>query len=155
MPSDYIIEKSCAPVSLLTRSGERLAGDVYLQPYVHHRRGREEVADLLNAFEPFFPLRCADGAIRFLLKEQVVEVELEHHPLEDDDRRLGAREAVVEITLATGAAYTACINYEVPTARPRLLDWLNRLEQRFILVHASNGPRLVNWRLIAAVRPLD
>lgn len=155
MPSDYIIEKSCAPVSLLTLSGERLAGEVYLQPYVHHRRGREEVVDLLNAFEPFFPLRCADGAIRFLLKDEVVEVELDQLPFEDDDRRLGAREAVVELTLATGDSYTGCIHYEVPTARPRLLDWLNRLEQRFILVHASNGPRLVNWRRIAAVRPLD
>ena len=155
MPSDYIIEKSCAPVSLLTLSGERLTGDVYLQPYVHHRRGREEVVDLLNAFEPFFPLRCEDGAIRFLLKEQIVEVELDEVPFEDDDRRLGAREAVVELTLATGAAYTACIHYEVPTARPRLLDWLNRLEQRFILVHASSGPRLVNWRRVASVRPLD
>lgn len=155
MPSDYIIEKSCAPVSLLTLSGERLAGEVYLQPYVHHRRGREEVVDLLNAFEPFFPLRCADGAIRFLLKDEVVEVELDQVPFEDDDRRLGAREAVVELTLATGDSYTGCIHYEVPTARPRLLDWLNRLEQRFILVHASNGPRLVNWRRITAVRPLD
>lgn len=155
MPSDYIIEKSCAPVSLLTLAGERLAGEVYLQPYVHHRRGREEVVDLLNAFEPFFPLRCDDGAIRFLLKEQVVEVQLDHLAIEDDDRHLGAREAVVELTLATGDAYTACIHYEVPTARPRLLDWLNRLEQRFVLVHASGGPRLVNWRLVAAVRPLD
>ena len=155
MPSDYIIEKSCAPVSLLTLAGERLTGEVYLQPYVHHRRGREEVVDLLNAFEPFFPLRCDDGAIRFLLKDQVVEVHLDRLALEDDDHHLGAREAVVEITLATGDAYTACIHYEVPTARPRLLDWLNRLEHRFVLVHATGGPRLVNWRLVAAVRPLD
>ena len=155
MASDYIIEKANATVRLLTLSGERLGGVVFLQPYVQHRRGREEVVDLLNAFEPFFPVRCSDGAIRIIHKDRLVEVELDEVPLEDDDRRSGAREAVVELTLGTGESYTACIHYEVPTARPRLLDWLNRLDQRFILVHAASGPRLVNWRLLNAIRPLD
>ena len=155
MQSDYRIEKTGVPVALLTTSGERLTGEVFLQPYVQHRRGREQVSDLLNGVEPFFALRCADGAIRFLQKERLAEAALLEPMQEDDGGHLGAREAVVELMLATGESYTARVHYEVPTARPRLLDWLNRLEQRFILVHAETGLRLVNWRLLNAVRLLD
>lgn len=153
--TEYQIEKTRSPVVLLTSGGERFEGDVFLQSYVLHRHGPEEVIDLLNGPEPFFPVRCRDGAIRFLSKECIVEAELLDPPSDDDTRRLGAREACVEITRGSGESYTARIFYEVPTARPRLLDWLNRLEQRFVLVHASTGARLVNWRTLALVRPLD
>jgi len=153
--SDYQIEKTRSPVILMTTTGERVEGDVYLQSYVLQRHGPEEVSDLLNGPEPFFPLRCRDGVIRFLQKERIVEAELLDPPSDDDMRRRGAREACVELTRMTGESYTARIFYEVPTARPRLLDWLNRIEQRFVLVHAAGGARLVNWRALAVVRPLD
>lgn len=153
--SDYRVEKANASVVLLTLAGQRVAGDVFLQPYSQARRGREEVADLLNNREPFFPVRCCDGAIRIFAKERVVEAELGQTPGVDAVRRGGAREAMVELTLATGVTYSACIFYEVPTARPRLLDYLNRLEQRFLLVHTDGGSRLVNLGLIDCLRPLD
>jgi hypothetical protein len=153
--TDYQIEKTRSPVVLMTTTGERVEGDVFLQSYVLHRHGPEEVSDLLNGPEPFLAVRGRDGVIRFLQKERIAEAELLDPPSEDDARRLGAREACVELTRVTGESYTARIFYEVPTARPRLLDWLNRLEQRFILVHATAGPRLVNWRTLTVVRPLD
>ena len=153
--TEYRIEKTRSPVVLMTVTGERVEGDVFLQSYVQHRHGPEEVSDLLNGPEPFFPLRGRDGAIRFMQKERIAEAELLDPPSEDDTRRLGAREACVELQRATGESYTARIFFEVPTARPRLLDWLNRLDQRFVLVHAAAGARLVNWRTLALVRPLD
>ena len=153
--SDYRIEKRRVPVALVTLAGDRVAGDVYLQPYVAARRGPEEVSDLLNGPEPFFPVRCADGAVRFFFKERVVEAELSQPPHEDATRRMGAREAAVELVLPCGRSYTASIFYEVPTARPRLLDYLNRLEQPFLLVHTADSWRLVNWRLLRTLRPLD
>lgn len=154
MLSDYQIEKTRVPIVIRTLSGEEVAGDVFLQPYVQARRGREEVADLLNACEPFFPLRCASGEIRFFPKERIVEAELRDGP-HDDDGALGAREAMIELSMADGRAYTAAITYEVPTARPRLLDFLNRLGQRFLLVRVDAVPRLVNSRHIDSLRPLD
>lgn len=155
MQTEYRIEKARVPVVLRTLAGERVEGDVFLQPYSQNRRGPEEVIDLLNAPEPFFPVRCRDGAIRIVAKDRLVEVELIEPPSEDDARPLGAREAHVELVVADGRQYSACIFYEVPTARPRLLDFLNRLGQRFLLVHTDTTCRLVNWRLIDSLRPLD
>ena len=68
MLSDYQIEKTRVPIVVRTLSGEEFTGDVFLQPYTQSRRGREEVADLLNACEPFFPLRCASGEIRWTVR---------------------------------------------------------------------------------------
>lgn len=153
--SDYRIEKDRVPVILLTVAGERVAGDVFVQPHSFSQQGPEEVSDLLNGPDPFFPLRCADGAIRFFLKERVLEAELGVQPREDDMRRAGAREAQVEVALPAGPSYRGSIVYEVPTARPRLLDFLNRIDRRFLLVRTSDGCRLVNWRLLDSLRPLD
>lgn len=153
--NDYRIEKHRVPVVLVTTAGERVAGDVFVQPYSVARQGTEDVSDLLNGPDAFFPLRCADGAIRFFHKERVLEAELCQEPDEDDMRRVGAREALVEISLPTGRSYRGSILYEVPTARPRLLDFLNRLDTRFLLVHTGDGCRLVNWRLLDSLRPLD
>lgn len=155
MQNDYRVEKTRVPVTLLTLAGQRVTGDVYLQPYTQLRRGREEVIDLLNGGDPYIPVRGDDGTIRFVAKDRVLHAELDELPAEHDARRLGAREAVVEITLANGCVFTGCILYEVPSARPRLLDYLNRLDQRFVVVHTGNGPRLVNRLLIDVLRPLD
>lgn len=154
MLSDYQIEKTRVPIVLRTLSGEEYEGDVFLQPYTQHRRGREEVADLLNGGEPFFPLRCSSGEIRFFPKERIVEAEL-RDGMHEDDAGLGAREAMIEVTLADGRTFTAAITYEVPTARPRLLDFLNRLDRRFLLVRVDAVPRLINSRHIDFLRPLD
>lgn len=153
--SNYRVEKRRTAVVLVTSSGERVEGDVFLQPYLAHRRGPEEVGDLLNSPEPFFPLRGSDGAIRFYSKDRIVEVELERPPREGHDRGMGAREALVEVTRSPGDSYLASIFYDVPTARPRLLDYLNRLEVRFVHVHTSSGCRLVNWSQLDSLRPLD
>lgn len=154
MLSDYQIEKTRVPIVVRTLSGEEFAGDVFLQPYTQHRRGREEVADLLNAGEPFFPLRCDTGEIRFFPKDRIVEAEL-RDGLSGDEGALGAREAMIELSLADGRSYTAAVAYEVPTARPRLLDFLNRLDRRFLLVRVDAVPRLINSRHIDYLRPLD
>ncbi|HEY0969977.1 MAG TPA: hypothetical protein VGE02_03260 [Gemmatimonadales bacterium] len=155
MQSDYRIEKNRVPVVVFTLSGERLEGDVFLQPYTQHRHGPEEVSDLLNADEPFFPMRCSNGSIRIVARDRVVEVELLVAPPDDDARPLAAREAMVELSLATGRRYTACVFYQVPTARPRLLDYLNGLDRSFVLLNADESWRLVNWRHIDCIRPLD
>ncbi|HEX5581381.1 MAG TPA: hypothetical protein VFX39_07390, partial [Gemmatimonadaceae bacterium] len=105
--------------------------------------------------EPFFPMRCRDGAIRLLAKEHIIEAELLEPPAEDDARPLGAREAMVAITLTNGRRFTACLFYQVPSARPRILDYLNGLTQRFVLVQSEESWRLVNWRHLDSIRPLD
>jgi hypothetical protein len=43
----------------------------------------------------------------------------------------------------------------MPTARPRLLDFLNRYAQRFVVLYAAGGVCLVNRMLIEHVRPVE
>lgn len=153
--NDYRLEKDRVPVVLVTVTGERIAGEVFVQPFTMNHRGPEEVIDLLNSPDAFFPLRCEDGAIRFFLKDRVLQAELDEDSPDVDGRRACAREAQVEVALAPGLAFRGSITYEVPSARPRLLDFLNRLELRFLQVHTGDGCRLVNWRLMDSLRPLD
>jgi hypothetical protein len=155
MSSEYRIEKARVPVSLAMASGEHVAGDVFLHPSVPHRSGREEVVDLLNGPEHFFPVCDREGAIRFVRKDHVVEVLLLEQPIADELLCPLSREAVVEVSLETGARYSGAVACDVASARPRLLDWMNRLGQRFIQVRHDAGPRLVNWQRLQALRPLD
>lgn len=153
--NDYRVEKDRVHVVLVTVGGERIAGEVFVQPFTMNHRGPEEVVDLLNGPDAFFPLRCDDGAIRFFLKDRVLQAELAEDAPDSDGRRAYAREAQVEVAVGPGLSYRGTITYEVPSARPRLLDYLNRLDRRFLQVHTDDGCRLVNWRLMDSLRPLD
>ena len=156
--NDYRIEKVRCQVAVTTLDGERLVGDVVLQPYAHHRHGPETPADLLNDADPFFPLALADGETLLLAKERMREVEVpEDLPPVDDDPYVGAgvRYASVELTLLGNVVRVGYVRVELPYERPRLLDFFNRFAARFLTVYADDGVRLVNHRCIERVRPLE
>jgi hypothetical protein len=44
---------------------------------------------------------------------------------------------------------------ELPAGQPRVLDFLNRLSDRFLVLYAAEGTRLVNRALIERVHPRD
>ena len=156
--NDYRIEKVRCQVAVTTLDGERLVGDVFLQPYAHHRQGPEAPADLLNDKDEFFPLALADGETLLLAKERMREVEVpEDLPPVDEDPYVGAgvRYASVELTLLGNVVRRGFVRVELPYERPRLLDFFNRFTERFLTVYADDGVRLVNRRCIERVRPLE
>jgi hypothetical protein len=151
--SDFRIEKERLPVMVTTESGERLSGDMFVQSYARRRLGREEVIDVLNDNDPYFPLALADDSMLLIAKQRVRDVDVpseERSPLSPV-----ARPVTVEVIVAGGDAFLGEVRLEVPFERPRLLDFLNRLQQRFITLHTADGIRLINSRLIERVRPLD
>ena len=157
MTDDYRIEKSRLSVVIVTAGGERMAGELFVQPFSRYRMGPEQAPDILNAAEPFFPFATADGDTVLIAKDQVREVEITYA---DDtegepDGASGARSAMIEVTLADGSAATGSVYLHAPTDRPRLLDFLNRFDSRFLTLYAPGGARLVNRSLIERVRPLD
>ena len=154
MNSDFRIEKERIPVTITTESGERLSGDLFVQGYARHRLGREHAIDVLNADEPYFPLALADRSMLLIAKHRVRDVEV---PGADDaaDELVASRPATVEVIVAGGDAFLGEVRLEVPFERPRLLDFLNRLDHRFVTLHTADGIRLINSRLIERVRPLD
>ena len=156
--NDYRIEKVRCQVAVTTLDGERLVGDMFLQPYAHHRQGPEAPADLLNDADPFFPLVLCDGDTLLLAKERVREVEVpEDQPPVDADPYVGAgvRYASVELTLLGNVVRSGLVRVELPYERPRLLDFFNRFAERFLTVYTDDGVRLVNRRCIERVRPLE
>jgi hypothetical protein len=151
--NEYRIEKDRLPVTLTLASGAKLSGTVFVQSYVQRRSGREQASDVLNSREPYFPLAGDDGETQLIAKDQVVEVEVS----DDEDDALSAmiaRTATVEITTISGATRIGAVYLEVRNDRPRLLDFLNQFDQRFLTLHAADGLRLINRRLIERVRPL-
>jgi hypothetical protein len=151
--SDFRIEKERLPVVITTESGERLSGDLFVQGYARHRRGREEAVDVLNSGERYFPLALPGEGTLLVAKHRVRDVEVPHG--EEDARANAARPATVEVVVAGGDAFLGEVHLEVPFERPRLLDFLNRVPERFIMLHTADGIRLINSRLIERVRPLD
>ena len=152
--SDYRIEKDRIAVVVTTFDGERLAGDLFVQPYTRYRMGREQAPDLLNASEPFFPLGT-DEATQLLAKDNVREVEVPGDDPEGLGVHAGARVSEIEVVLQGGIVRSGTVLLETPSDRPRLLDFLNRLDSRFLTLYCRDGVRLLNRRLIERVRPLD
>ena len=152
---DLHIEKFRYPVVVTMVDGARIVGDMFVQSIAPFRTGSEEPPDILNDADPYFPLAAADGETLLLAKDHVAEVEAVLPAREDDALAAVARPAVVEIVLASGAVRGGSILLEHHSDRPRLLDHLNRLDERFLTLQSTEGVRLINRRLIVRVRPLD
>jgi hypothetical protein len=154
MNTDLRIEKDRRTVSLLMLGGEQLTGEMFVQRFSRHHLGSEEIPDVLNAPEPFFPLVRA-GDTLMVAKHQVREVELSDDRGAEASVSPAARAEAVEVTLRDGTVRAGRLYLEMPTDRPRLLDYLNRYAQRFVTLFSAGGIRLINRELIERVRTMD
>ena len=151
----YRIEKERLEVTVtLVGSGE-LHGFIFLQPKVYGYASHSEPVALFNDRELFFPLELDNGDVMLLSKARVVDIS--GLPLAEEDElvRASSPMALVEVTLAGGLTRLGSMRLEVRADRPRLLDYLNDIHQRFLMLYSDNGVRLVNRELIERVRPLD
>ena len=155
LTSGYRIEKIRCPVIVRTHSGETIAGEMFLQPFALPNGQAERPRDILNGAEPFFPLALADGDTLLLAKEQVLEVSVEREEEDHDALDALARPMVIEVRLVGGEKHAGAIFLDMPTERPRLLDFLNRETERFLTLHGTERRFLINRRGIEHVRPLD
>ncbi len=151
MTTDFRIDKLRVPVSLTMLGGEELNGSMFVQTLSPNRVGREEIPDVLNGEEAFFPL-AQEGGTLLVAKDQVREVVV-RGDFEKAYAETGAQRVAVEVTLTDGATRTGEVYLEMPAQRPRLLDFLNRYAQRFVVLYAAGGVCLINRTLIEHVRP--
>lgn len=153
--NEYRIEKLRCPVTVVLQGGERIAGDLFVSAAVPYRIGPEDAVDVFNAAEEFVPLAHASGEILILAKSRVAEVET-GPPSEHEEMRIaGAKPSAIEVTLAGMPPRTGSMLLAVRHERPRLLDYLNSLTDRFLVLHDADGVRLLNRALIERVSPLD
>jgi hypothetical protein len=87
--SDFRIEKERLPVTVVTASGERLSGDIFVQGYARNRLGRERPIDVLNDPEPYFALALPDESTLLVAKRRVRDVTIPN----SDDVPTGATRA--------------------------------------------------------------
>lgn len=153
MTTDFRIDKLRVPVSLIMLGGEELNGNMFVQQVSPNRSGREEIPDVLNGKEAFFPL-AQEGGTLLVAKDQVREVVV-RGDFSAAFVETGARRVPVELTLTDGAIRTGEVYLEMPEQRPRVLDFLNRYAQRFVVLYAAGGVCLINRSLIEHVRPAD
>lgn len=151
--NDYRIEKDRLSAVLVTVGGQTIAGDLFVQASPRNRYGREEATDILNSAEPFFPLLTSDGEMFLIAKERVRELET-RDPSPVEDWRIGAP-ATIEVMLTGGAVHTGNVYLDSLSGRTRVLDFLNRVGERFLMLHTPRGTLLVNRSFIERVRPLD
>ena len=136
-------------------SGETIAGAMFVQHTDEVDPRRESARDVLNSPERFFPIETAGGETLLIAKDRVVDVLAEKQPDDDELRRASARSAHLDIVLCGGVVRSGLVLLELPTGQPRLLDYLNRLSDRFLVLYAAEGTRLINRALIERVLPRD
>lgn len=151
--NDYRIQKDRLAAVVVTVGGERMTGELFVQASPRNRYGREEAADVLNSAEPYFPMLTVEGELFLIAKERVREVE-SREPSPADEWRIGAP-ATIEVTLTGGAVHSGNVYLESLSGRTRVLDYLNRVGERFLLLYTAHGTVLLNRSFIERVRPLD
>jgi hypothetical protein len=110
---------------------------------------------VLNSNERFFPIETPDGETLLVAKDRVVDVLAELPGDGDELRRASARSARLDIVLSGGVVRSGLVLLELPSDQPRLLDYLNRLSDRFLVLYDADGTRLINRALIERVLPRD
>ncbi len=150
MINDFRIEKSRLPVVLVTIEGQRVSGDLFVQASIRGKLGHETAHDVLNAPEPFFPIATMKGRTLLLAKDHVRELFVATEDHDDSEWEFGTP-AQVDVVLQGGVRHVGTILIQQSSGRQRVLDYLNRFDERFLALYKDEGIVLVNRALIAHV----
>jgi hypothetical protein len=153
----YRIETVRKAVSLTLIGGEELRGSVFIHFSSHRPFELEDVSELFNSDEPFFPLELESEEVVLVAKARVSELAAAGGDYKGDQPIKGTPTptALLQVVLVGGEVRVGSIHLEARADRARVLDYLNRLDARFLTLYTSNEARLINRSLIERVRPLD
>ena len=148
--NEYFIEKEQLPVRITMVTGEELDGSLFVQRTWRRPSIEFDAPVLLNLPDAYFPLQLANGKARLIAKAQVVL--MRGNTIEPDNgmEELGDPAAVV-IRCTNGVVINGELRIARVTSNMRVLDFLNRSAEEFILLHQENTAILVNRRHIVIV----
>ena len=152
---EFRIAKDRCSVRLSLVTGETITGAMFVQHASEGHPPRESARDILNSAERFFPVETASGETFLVAKDRVVEVLADLPNDHDEIRRASAHPAHLKLILSGGVARSGTVLLELPASQPRLLDYLNCLSDRFLVLYSPEGIRLINHALIERVLPRD
>lgn len=150
--NDLRIEKARLAVAVTLMSGTRVDGELFVQASGRHIGELEDAPEILNSGEPFFPLALRSGDTILVAKDNVRTVTVARRDVHEDES-LGIP-ARVEIALRDGERLTGSLNIEPIAGRTRVLDYLNRHQERFLTLFGRDSVLLINRVLLERVRAL-
>lgn len=147
--NEYHVEKVRHRVSLTLTGGKTFVGDVFLQSSTRYRSGPQHPTELFNEPEAFIPVAATGGSV-LVAKEQIIRVEFEAPSI--DGPHDGGTTASIDVTCTDGGVYGGAVRLDVRANRSRLLDFLNGVDERFLMLESPTGICLVNRRHVVHVR---
>lgn len=148
--NEFFIEKEQLPVAITMATGEELCGSLFIQPTWRRPSIEFDAPVLLHLPDAYFPLQLASGKTRLIAKAQVVLMRGTGKSDETGDESLGDPAPVV-IRCSNGMVVRGQLYIARVTSNMRVLDYLNRSAEEFILLHEDDGAVLVNRRHIVVV----
>lgn len=148
--NDFFIEKEQLPVELTMVTGEEVSGALFVQPTWRRPSIEFDAPVLLNLPDAYFPLQVGNGKTRLIAKAQVVLIRGDHSGTDDEREALGEPAPVV-IRCSNGVIVRGDLRIARIASNLRVLDYLNRSAEEFILLHEQDGAALVNRRHIVIV----
>ena len=148
--NEYFIEKEQLPVEITMVTGEELTGSLFVQPTWRRPSIEFDAPVLLNLPDAYVPLQLANGKARLIAKAHLVLMRGTSAEAAQGMEELGDPAAVV-MRCSNGVIVRGNLMIARITSATRVLDYLNRSAEEFILLHESDGVVLVNRRHIVVV----
>ena len=148
--NEYFIEKEQLPVEITLVTGEELCGSLFIPPTWRRPSIDFDAPVLLNLPESYFPLLLPGGGTRLIAKGHVVLMRGSSADADGETDMLGDP-APVAIRCTNGVTVHGELTIARVTSNMRVLDYLNRTAEEFILLHEHNGSVLINRRHIVLV----
>jgi hypothetical protein len=147
--SEFFIEKQQLPVQVTMVNGEELTGSLFVQRTWRQPSVEFDASTLLNLPDPYFPLQLANGKARLIAKAHVI-VMRGQSTVDGDDASLGDP-AQVAIRCSNGLMVHGEMRIARITSDTRVLDFLNRPGEEFIVLHNEDSAMLINRHHIGVV----
>lgn len=148
--NEFFIEKEQLPVQITMVTGEELEGSLFVQPTWRRPSIEFDAPVLLNLPDAYFPLQLANGKTRLIAKAQVVFMRGNTADSDNAMEEFGDPAEVV-IRCTNGIVIQGELRIARVTSNMRVLDYLNRSAEEFILLHQGRNAILVNRRHIVIV----
>ncbi len=133
-------------------SGVRLEGDIFLQAFARFKAGPEEPLETLNDSAPFLPLVLPTGEILLVQKSQIAVVSTALPDI-DELAEPGTVGMHVEVVFTSGEVHTGSVFPQLRADRPRLVDFLNNSQDKFVSLFTADRLLIFGMQHIAYVRP--
>lgn len=146
--NEFFIEKETLPVDVVLVTGEELRGSMFIQQSWRKPSIEYDAPALLQHPDSYFPLQLPDGTTRLIAKAHVV---LMRGNISEDNDQMGDPAPVV-VRCSNGGVVHGNLMIMRVTANVRVLDYLNRSAEEFILLHQGNRAVLINCRHVVLVQ---